>query len=62
MYFLPLPSMFTSYFLICWVYMRKYCDNEQTVPEILIDLQVFIFPGYEEVIFGMLSVSMYVCK
>jgi hypothetical protein len=53
--------MFSVYFLKCWVYTRKCCDNEATDPEMLMNVQIFILPGYEKVIFGKLSVCMYVC-
>jgi hypothetical protein len=44
--------------------VRKCCDSEQIDPEILIAVHVvyvFILPGYEKVIFGILSLYTYVC-
>jgi hypothetical protein len=41
--------------------MRQYCDRENFDIEMLTDLQVFSTPEYENLVFGLTSVCMYVC-
>jgi hypothetical protein len=50
-----------SYVLIYTLYMKKCCDCEKTSLEILLDLHILIPCEYKKVVFGMSSLSVYVC-
>jgi hypothetical protein len=57
---LPLFPPCTSQYIR--VYTRKHCEGpKNTDVEILTDLHVLSLLEYEEVVFGMLSLYMYVC-